>query len=130
MPITPYVALDLQQLEKNIRGMTGKLARQGIEHWPHIKTHKSTELAKFEIACGAKGITCATLHEARIMVEGGISAILLAYPMVGEEKCQQFVELAKTVNLTTIVDSLQGASQLNRMAKAQNMIVNVYIAID
>ncbi|MEX6208990.1 alanine racemase [Providencia huaxiensis] len=72
MPITPYVALDLQQLEKNVRGMTGRLTQQGIEHWPHIKTHKSVELAKFEIECGAKGITCATLQEATVMAQGGL----------------------------------------------------------
>lgn len=130
MPITPYVALNLQQLEKNVRGMTDRLTQQSIEHWPHIKTHKSTELAKFEIVCGAKGITCATLHEARVMAQGGINNILLAYPIIGEEKCQQFVELAKMVNLKTIVDSMQAAEQLNKAASTQNIIVNVYIAID
>ncbi|MFD1092418.1 alanine racemase [Providencia vermicola] len=130
MPITPYVALDLQQLEKNVRGMTGKLTQQGIEHWPHIKTHKSVELAKFEIQCGAKGITCATLHEATIMAKGGIENILLAYPMVGEDKCQQFVELAKYVNLRTIVDSVKGAKQLSSAATQGNEIVEVYIAVD
>lgn len=130
MPITPYVALDLQQLEKNVRGMTGKLIQQGIEHWPHIKTHKSVELAKFEIQCGAKGITCATLHEATIMAKGGIENIFLAYPMVGEEKCQQFVELAKLVNLRTIIDSVQGAKQLSSAAIQGTEIVEVYIAVD
>ncbi|KLN45487.1 hypothetical protein AAY77_15875 [Providencia rettgeri] len=73
-------------MKKNVRGMTGKLTQQGIEHWPHIKTHKSVELAKFEIACGAKGITCATLQEATVMAKGGIDHILLAYPMIGEQK--------------------------------------------
>ncbi|MEY0671399.1 alanine racemase [Providencia rettgeri] len=130
MPITPYVALDLQQLEKNVRGMTGKLTQQGIEHWPHIKTHKSVELAKFEIACGAKGITCATLQEATVMAKGGIDHILLAYPMIGEQKCQQFIELAKKIKLRTIIDSLQGAEQLSAAAKQENQIIEVYIAVD
>ncbi|EJD6499159.1 alanine racemase [Providencia rettgeri] len=130
MPITPYVALDLQQLEKNVRGMTGRLTQQGIEHWPHIKTHKSVELAKFEIECGAKGITCATLQEATVMAQGGINHILLAYPMIGEQKCQQFVALAKQVNLRTIVDSLQGAKQLSTAAVNENQIIEIYIAVD
>ncbi|MGJ3354194.1 alanine racemase [Providencia sp. Je.9.19] len=130
MPITPYVALDLQQLEKNVRGMTNKLTLQGIEHWPHVKTHKSIELAKFEIECGAKGITCATLQEATVMAKGGINNILLAYPMVGVEKCQQFVQLAKLANIRTIVDSLQGAEQLSNAATNENLIIDIYIAID
>ncbi len=130
MPITPYVALDLQQLEKNVRGMTSKLIQQGIEHWPHIKTHKSVELAKFEIECGASGITCATLHEVTVMAKGGINNILLAYPMIGEEKCHQFVQLAKEINLRTIVDSLQGAEQLAKAASQENIIIDIYIAVD
>lgn len=130
MPITPYVALDLGQLKKNVQGMTNKLIEQNIEHWPHIKTHKSVELAKFEIECGAKGITCATLHEANVMAAGGIKNILLAYPMIGKEKCESFIQLAKKINLRTIVDSIQGASQLAKSASENNIVIECYIAID
>lgn len=130
MLTTPYVALDMDIMEKNITTMTSGLARQGIRHWPHIKTHKSLRLAKLEQALGASGITCAKLSEAEVMAEGGITAILLAYPIIGDDKCQRYAELARKITMRTIVDSLPGAQGLSRAAMRNDLAFDVDIAID
>ncbi|MEG0767962.1 MAG: alanine racemase, partial [Clostridia bacterium] len=83
---TPCVRIDYPVVERNIRHALDRLRPCGIAHRPHMKAHKSVELAKLQIAMGCKGITCAKLGEAEIMAEAGIDDILLAYPLIGEEK--------------------------------------------
>lgn len=130
MLTTPYVALDMDIMEKNIIAMTSGLARNNIQHWPHIKTHKSVRLAKLEQELGASGITCAKLSEAEVMAAGGITSILLAYPLIGDDKCQRYAELARKVTLRTIVDSLPGAEGLSRAAVRNGLTFDIDIAID
>jgi len=45
---------------------------------PHVKVHKSPFLAHKQIAASAKGITCAKISEAEVMVNSGIDDILVA----------------------------------------------------
>ncbi|MCZ7833673.1 alanine racemase [Atlantibacter hermannii] len=130
MYTTPYVALDMDIMEKNINAMVSGLARNNIQHWPHIKTHKSVRLAKLEQQLGASGITCAKLSEAEVMAKGGITSILLAYPLIGEDKCQRFADLARQINIRTIIDSLAGAEGLSQAAVKNDLQFNVDIAID
>ncbi|WHP33051.1 alanine racemase [Trabulsiella odontotermitis] len=130
MLTTPYVAVDMEIMEQNIRGMVAGLHRNNIQHWPHIKTHKSVRLAKLEQQLGASGITCAKLSEAEVMADGGITSILLAYPLIGEDKCQRYADLARKVNIRTIVDSVAGAQGLSRAAVKNGLEFAIDIAID
>ncbi|WP_312952636.1 alanine racemase [Superficieibacter sp.] len=130
MLTTPYVALDMDIMEKNITTMTSGLIRNGIQHWPHIKTHKSVRLARLEQHLGASGITCAKLSEAEVMAAAGIDAILLAYPLIGEEKCQRYAELARKITMRTIVDSVPGAQGLSQAAVNNGLTFDIDIAID
>ncbi len=54
------------------------------------------------------------------MVAGGITSILLAYQLIGDDKCQRYAELARPINMRTIVDSLTGAQGLSRAAARHN----------
>ena len=64
---TPFVAVDLEVAERNIRRM-GDLARSaGVKLRPHTKTHKSPRFAREQLASGATGITTAKLGEAEVM---------------------------------------------------------------
>lgn len=114
---TPYVYVDLDKLDKNIHSMEKRLLKVGIDHWPHIKTHKSVEIAQKQLAVGAKGITCAKLSEAEVFAEAGISNIFIAYPIVGEEKLARLKELAKRITIRTIADSLVVAEGLSRVGE-------------
>ncbi len=82
---TPAVGVELNAVEKNIQSMVEGAARFGIAHRPHVKSHRSVQLAKMQIAAGAKGITCAKLGEAEVMAGAEIDDILIAYPLIGEE---------------------------------------------
>lgn len=127
---TPYVKIDLNQVEKNIKDMINGLKGSGIAHRPHIKPHKSIDLAKLQIELGAKGITCAKLSEAEVMAEAGIDDILLAFPVIGKENLERVTKLADRVKLTCIIDSLLGAESLSKAGEALGQKIDVLIEID
>lgn len=127
---TPFVYIDLEKVDKNIETMESRLRKEGIDHWPHIKTHKSIELAKKQLKAGAKGITCAKLSEAEIMVEAGIDQILIAYQIVGEEKLTRLGKLAGKANIRTIVDSFVIAEGISKVGEVIGKKIEVLIEID
>jgi D-serine deaminase-like pyridoxal phosphate-dependent protein len=45
---------------------------------PHAKIHKSPILGRMQIKAGAVGLTTATVWEASVMVDAGLSDILVA----------------------------------------------------
>ncbi|HTK76356.1 MAG TPA: D-TA family PLP-dependent enzyme [Gemmataceae bacterium] len=50
---------------------------------PHVKTHKTREIAAIELEMGLTKHTCATLAEAEMLAEAGAPDVLIAYPLVG-----------------------------------------------
>src|SRR5687768_11021862 len=66
--LTPSVLLDLERTEANIQRMQQLCTDAGVELRPHIKTHKSVEVARRQLQAGAAGLTCAKLGEAEAML--------------------------------------------------------------
>jgi D-serine deaminase-like pyridoxal phosphate-dependent protein len=129
---TPAVHVDLDIAERNIhRAVTG-LAAVGVAHRPHIKVHKSVHFAKTQLAMGCKGITCAKLGEAEVMADGGITDILLAFPMIGPDKLERYGALASRPGLTlrTIINSLEGARGLSALGEKLGRKLQVLVEID
>jgi D-serine deaminase-like pyridoxal phosphate-dependent protein len=127
---TPAVVVELDIVEKNVRNMIEGLARYGIAHRPHVKTHKSVELAKLQLSLGAKGITCAKLGEAEIMAQNGIDDILVAFPMIGEDKLERYGALAEKCTLRSIVNSLSGAQGLSLLGERMGKKLEALIELD
>jgi D-serine deaminase-like pyridoxal phosphate-dependent protein len=80
---------------------------------PHTKTHKIPELAKRQIAGGATGITVAKISEAEVMVDAGITDILIAYPIVGPTKTARLARLAEQARISVSLDSEEVARGLS-----------------
>src|SRR5262249_44826772 len=75
---TPALLVDLDLLEANIARIAATCRRHGVGWRPHMKGHKTVEIARMELAAGAIGITCAKLGEAEVMAAAGIPNILIA----------------------------------------------------
>lgn len=127
---TPAVVIDIDQVGKNVEKIIAGFNKVGIKHRPHIKAHKSVTLAKLQIEKGACGITCAKLGEAEVMMENGITDILIANEIVGERKIKRLIELNKKHIVTSCVDSIEGAKALSDAAVAAGIKLPVHIEID
>ncbi len=130
--ITPYVKIDFKKVKENITTMVASLAEHHISHRPHIKPHKSVELAQLQIESGAVGITCATLTELEVMAKGGIDNILLAMPLIGEDQWNRLYHIlhAHTFTFTTLVDSEIGLKGLANIGERLQRQINVYVDVD
>ncbi|WP_276353239.1 alanine racemase [Cohnella caldifontis] len=127
---TPAVIVDLDTVENNIRNMAEKLSAAGIDHRPHIKTHKSVKFARMQLAAGARGITTAKLSEAEVFAEAGFDDILVAHSIVGEDNRERLAALHRKIDVRVTVDSLESAVGLSAVGEKTGKPVKVLIEID
>src|SRR2546430_6067978 len=66
---TPALLIDLDIAKRNIQQMADNFRDLSAELRPHIKVHKSPQLARLAIEAGAIGVACATAWEAKVMAE-------------------------------------------------------------
>lgn len=127
---TPYIRISQEVMERNITGMSALADRLQVKLRPHVKTHKMPEVAKLQLQAGAAGITVAKLGEAEVMAEHGIRDIFMAYPMAVLSKMERAVRLARSIDLSLGVDSLEAAEALSRLAAAEGIRLAVRLEID
>jgi D-serine deaminase-like pyridoxal phosphate-dependent protein len=127
---TPFLAVDLAIMERNILQMARLAKEANVKLRPHTKTHKSPLIAKMQIAAGAVGITCAKLGEAEVMVDSGLDDILIAFPLVGKAKLQRFSSLLERAKLITSLDDLEVAKGINEVGAHHKKQIQVYVDID
>lgn len=109
---TPYTVIDRDRLLANLEAHRQRTKKQGIAYRPHAKTHKVPELAKLQLEHGAIGITLATIGEAEVFVDAGITSIFLAYPLwLTANKAQRLAALSTRADITMGVDSVAGIEQ-------------------
>jgi D-serine deaminase-like pyridoxal phosphate-dependent protein len=127
---TPAVIIDLDMVERNLRRMADYCREHGFKLRPHAKTHKVPELAHQQMTSGAVGITVAKLGEAEVMIEAGISDLLIAYPIVGEQKTKRLAALAERARLAVSLDSTEAAQAISEQAQERGVKIGVLVEID
>jgi len=128
---TPRVVVDEAMLHHNIAAMAAFAASVGVAIRPHMKTHKTPQIARLQLAAGAIGATCAKLGEAETMVDlGGVEDVLLAYPVVGAPKERRLLELMERAHVTVALDSLVAGEALARAMSAAERVLDVYVEVN
>jgi D-serine deaminase-like pyridoxal phosphate-dependent protein len=112
---TPCTIVDLERLERNIAEMAALAQEAQVDLRPHIKTHKTPQIAAMQLDAGAVGLTCAKISEAEAMADAGFTNLFVCYPIVTETKARRLAALAARpgLSLSTIVDSPQGVAALS-----------------
>jgi D-serine deaminase-like pyridoxal phosphate-dependent protein len=115
---TPSLVIDEAIMHTNLAEMASIANSYGVNLRPHIKTHKTPEIAKLQVGLGAVGITCAKLGEAEVFADAGLNDILIAYPFFGEIKIRRLLTLMEKARVIISVDSAEAADALaSEMAK-------------
>ena len=83
---TPALLIERSVLARNIGAMQQLADSHGVSLRPHIKSHKSIEIARMQLQAGAVGIAVAKLGEAEVMAGKGITDIQIANQVVGAAK--------------------------------------------
>ncbi|MBV9823145.1 MAG: alanine racemase [Actinobacteria bacterium] len=112
---TPFLAVERDVLEANLRAMAELAAERGIALRPHAKTHKCIEIARRQLALGAAGLTVATVGEAEVFAAAGVDDLFLAYPIwPAGQRGRRLRDLAGQLSLTVGIDSAEAAPLLAR----------------
>lgn len=127
---TPAVLVNLDVAEANMKKLADAASARKVALRPHIKTHKSVYFAHRQLAHGAVGVTVAKIGEAEVMVDGGITDILLAYPPIGPIKLRRLAQLMERANIKVSIDSVEAGQGLSEMARALGRTVEVYVDIN
>ena len=110
---TPALVLDLDRLERNIAYLADYLGKASHGVRPVAKIHKSVAVAKLQAEAGALGQCCATLAEAEVMADAGISGVLLFSQVVTGAKIARLAALnARADGLLVAVDDAAVADRL------------------
>lgn len=126
---TPAAVVDLDRMAANLDRMAVYVRAHGLALRPHIKTHKTPELAAEQLRRGAVGVTVATPREAEVMAAVA-DDILVAYPPVGRPRLDRLLALPEHVRLTIALDSADALAALDAAARDAGREVGVLIELD
>jgi D-serine deaminase-like pyridoxal phosphate-dependent protein len=127
---TPALIVDVPALDRNIAAMARFFADGPCRLRPHVKAHKTPEIARRQLAAGScVGLTCATVSEAEAVADL-VDDILIANEVIGAPKWARVAGLARRVRLTAAVDSSVGVEGLGQAARAAGVTIGVLVDVD
>ncbi len=127
---TPCFVVDLDAMERNIQKMAAYFRGRSAMLRPHMKHHKTPEIAHKQLAAGAIGVCCQKLGEAEAMADGGVDDILITYEIIGPAKVRRLMDLARRVNLMVTVDDADNVRNLSESARAAGVSLGILVDIN
>jgi D-serine deaminase-like pyridoxal phosphate-dependent protein len=127
---TPALIVDLDVFEANIAAMADLLSDTGKTIRPHVKTHRTPELARRQLGGAAVGVTCATVGEAEAMVGAGIDDVFVANEVVDPRKIARLVALADRARIAVAVDDPEPVALLSLEAARAGATIDILIDVD
>jgi hypothetical protein len=127
---TPCMLVDLDRFNANIKHMADTAKANGINVRPHVKIHKSVDVANHQMAQGPVGLTVATIAEAELFSGAGIQGILCNKQPVGVNNIQWAVALSKKdPTFMLVTDDAQVVDWLEEAAAAQKAQLRVLASV-
>lgn len=126
---TPAAVIDVERMGANLDRMAVYAREHGLALRPHVKTHKTPELAAEQLRQGAIGVTTATPREAEVMADVA-DDILVAYPPVDPERIDRLLALPGDVRLTVGLDSSEALRRIAETAARRGRTVGVLVELD
>ena len=99
---------------------------------PHVKTHKTREIARMLLDAGVTKHKCATIAEAEMLAGAGAPDVLIAYPLVGPN-LGRLVALTRaypTTQFSALIDHPDATRALSVAVAAAGLTVGVVLDLD
>ena len=129
---TPCLIVEVDALENNYRVVADTYRDTVCKMRQHTKNIKSPFLAKMQMDFGGSngGVCTAKVAEAEVMVEGGITDILIPNQVVTHDKLDRVCALARHGDIKVCVDSVQNVRIISDVASRNGVEVGVLIEVD
>jgi D-serine deaminase-like pyridoxal phosphate-dependent protein len=126
---TPALLIDIDTMQRNIARMQQRCDSLGLAFRPHIKTHKTPEIARMQLEAGAVGIACQKVSEAEIFAAAGFNDIQIPYNIVGAQKTAKLADLALYNRMTVTVDHVSVVAGIADAAQKDDMTIRVLVEL-
>jgi D-serine deaminase-like pyridoxal phosphate-dependent protein len=104
---TPAFLVDRNIVDQNCSRMREKARSSKVAFRPHVKTHKSIEIARMQHGGPPGPITVSTLAEGEFFADAGFRDITYAVP-IAPEKLTRAADLARRIDrLNVLIDSFE-----------------------
>jgi D-serine deaminase-like pyridoxal phosphate-dependent protein len=123
---TPAFLVDRNIVEQNCLRMRDKALASGVAFRPHVKTHKTAEIARMQHGGALGPITVSTLAEAEFFADAGFSDITYAVP-ISPEKFDRVTTLAGKIERLNILIDSQAALQA---LEDHGRVFDVFLKVD
>jgi D-serine deaminase-like pyridoxal phosphate-dependent protein len=128
----PFVVLDEEALEHNLRTMADWCAERGVALAPHGKTTMAPQLFERQLKHGSWGITCANAGHLRIYRAFGVSRILLANQLLdpsGLKWLAAELDADDDFEFVCWVDSVRGVELMTEALRGARRQVDVLVEL-
>ncbi|UUV31156.1 amino acid deaminase [Amycolatopsis roodepoortensis] len=128
----PFVVLDEEAVEHNLRTMAAWCAERGVALAPHGKTTMAPQLFERQLRHGSWGITCANAGHLRIYRAFGVSRILLANQLLdpsGLKWLAAELDADDDFEFVCWVDSVRGVELMTEALRGARRKVDVLVEL-
>ncbi|ONF61787.1 amino acid deaminase [Amycolatopsis keratiniphila] len=128
----PFVVLDEEAVEHNLRTMAAWCAERGVALAPHGKTTMAPQLFERQLKHGSWGITCANAGHLRIYRAFGVSRILLANQLIdpsGLKWLAAELDADDDFEFVCWVDSVRGVELMTEALRGARRKVDVLVEL-
>jgi D-serine deaminase-like pyridoxal phosphate-dependent protein len=127
---TPCMVVDKDVFDRNVRLMADSAKAQGINIRPHVKIHKSVDVAKVQMSHGAIGLTCATIAEAELMCGAGLKNVMWTKQPASRNAIERAIALSKKdPTFSFVIDDPLVFDWLEQAAEAENARLKILVSV-
>ena len=129
---TPCLLIDLVAVENNY-GVVAETYRDTVcKMRQHTKNIKSPRLARMQIEEGGTlgGVCTAKVSEAEVMVEGGVTDVLVANQVARRDKIARLCALARRAEVKVCADNAGNLHDLSEIASEHGVSIGVLVEIN
>lgn len=127
---TPAFVIDDAKLQTNIDFAKAKAASLGVTLRPHLKTHKSIDIARRQMLSPEGPGTVSTLAEARYFAENGVKDLIYAVGIAPQKLADVAAIRATGCDLKIILDNVAAAEAVSAFCAEHACTIPVLVEID
>jgi D-serine deaminase-like pyridoxal phosphate-dependent protein len=127
---SPQLLIELDQLDANLARMQQGCRERGLALRVHFKSLKCGSLAQYLAAHGVERFLCAKLNEAEVLIDAGLTDVLIANEIIGPIKRARLARLARRARLSVCVDDAENVAHLAAAARQEGATLGVLVEVD
>jgi len=127
---TPAFLVDRNIVEQNCLRMRARALASGVAFRPHVKTHKTIEIARMQHGGNTGPITVSTMAEAEFFADAGFRDITYAVPIAPQKLSRAAALAARIERLNILIDSELALRAVEAFHAANGAVFDVFLKVD